>query len=318
MEDNKKVMLIGCGMVGMSYAYALLFEQIVDELVLVDVVKKKAEGEAMDLNHSLAFAPSSIYIHTGDYSDAKDADLIVIAAGVNQKEGESRLDLLSRNYNVFKSIISPVIDSGFNGIFLIATNPVDIMTMIVQKLSNFPSERVIGSGTTLDTARLRYLLGASYAVDPRNVHAYVIGEHGESEFVPWSQAHIATTSIEELEKNSKEPCKKEERKRIETEVRTSANKIIKSKKATYYGIGTALVRITKAIFSNENSVLTVSSNTSGAFDLDNVSLGLPRIIGRNGVVSLLPMSLKKEEEEKLRESASIVKDAFIKITKNDN
>lgn len=318
MKDNKKVMVVGCGMVGMSYAYALLFENIVDELVLVDVVKEKAIGEAMDLNHSLAFAPSTMKIHQGSYKDAKDADLVVISAGVSQKEGESRLSLLSRNYNVFKTIINPIMESGFDGIFLIATNPVDIMTMVVKELSGLPSKRVIGSGTTLDSARLRYLLGSRFSVDPRNVHAYIIGEHGESEFAPWSQAHIATISLNELRLNNNKLITNEELQEIENEVRTSAERIIECKKATYYGIGTALVRITKAIFSNENSILTVSSETNGLYDTENVALGLPRIVGRNGIVKTLPLPLLDEEKEKLIKSSRIIKSAFESIKSGDN
>ena len=229
MPDKRKVMLIGCGMVGMSYAYALLNQNIVDELVLVDVNKEKAIGEAMDLNHGLAFASSSMKIYAGDYSDAKDTDLIVIAAGVNQKPGESRIDLLSRNTAVFKSIIDPVVEAGFNGIFLIATNPVDIMSEITLKLSGFSPDKVIGSGTTLDSARLRYLVGEKLKVDPRNIHAYVIGEHGESEFVPWSQAHVSTVSLDELKAKHPERSEDLDMSEIEAEVRNSAQKIIAAK-----------------------------------------------------------------------------------------
>ena len=190
--DKRKVVIVGTGMVGMSYAYSLLNQSICDELVLIDVNKKRAEGEAMDLNHGLAFANSSMTIYAGEYSDCSDADIVVISAGVAQKPGETRLDLLKRNGEVFRSIIEPVTSSGFNGIFLVATNPADIMTRITCALSGFNPRRVLGSGTALDTARLRYLLGDYLKADPRNVHAYVMGEHGDSEFVPWSQALLAT------------------------------------------------------------------------------------------------------------------------------
>ena len=196
--DKRKVVIVGTGMVGMSYAYCLLNQSVCDELVLIDVNKVRAEGEAMDLNHGLAFANSNMTIYAGEYSDCTDADIVVICAGVAQKPGETRLDLLKRNTAVFRSIIDPVTSSGFNGIFLVATNPVDIMTRITCVLSGFNPRRVMGSGTALDTARLRYLLGGYLKADPRNVHAYVMGEHGDSEFVPWSQALLATKPIMDL------------------------------------------------------------------------------------------------------------------------
>lgn len=313
MPDTKKVMLIGCGMVGMSYAYALLNQNIVDELVLVDVNKEKAMGEAMDLNHGLAFAASSMKIYAGDYGDARDADLVVIAAGVNQQPGESRIDLLSRNTAVFRSIIEPVVDSGFDGIFLIATNPVDIMSQITLRLSGFSPDRVIGSGTTLDSARLRYLVGKKLSVDPRNIHAYVIGEHGESEFVPWSQAHVATVSLDELRLKHPEKSAELDMTEIESEVRNSAQKIIAAKKATYYGIGMALVRITRAIFSDEDSILTISSLVDGPYGIRETYLGLPCIVGRQGRVKLLELDLNDEETAKLRKSASIIREAYDSI-----
>ena len=196
--DKREVVIVGTGMVGMSYAYCLLNQSVCDELVLIDVNKKRAEGEAMDLNHGLAFANSSMTIYAGEYDDCSDADIVVICAGVAQKQGETRLDLLKRNAEVFRSIIEPVTSSGFNGLFLVATNPVDIMTRITCTLSGFNPRRVLGTGTALDTARLRYLLGDYLKADPRNVHAYVMGEHGDSEFVPWSQALLATKPILEL------------------------------------------------------------------------------------------------------------------------
>lgn len=196
--DNRKVVLIGTGMVGMSYAYALLNQNACDELVLIDLDKERARGEAMDLNHGLAFSSSHMRIYAGEYKDCENADIVVICAGVAQKPGESRLDLLTRNTEVFRSIIGPITESGFNGIFLVATNPVDIMTLITAKLSGFNPRRVLGTGTALDTARLRYMLGEYFNVDPRNMHAYVIGEHGDSEFVAWSQAMLATKPILDL------------------------------------------------------------------------------------------------------------------------
>ena len=220
-SESRKVVLIGAGMVGMSYAYALLNQNACDELVLIDLDQQRAMGEAMDLNHGLAFSPSNMKISAGDYSECKTADIVVISAGVAQKPGESRLNLLQRNTKVFQSIIDQVVSSGFHGIFLIATNPVDIMTHIACSLSGFEPHRVLGSGTALDTARLRYLLGEYYRVDPRNVHAYVIGEHGDSEFVPWSNAMIATKPILTICEESGSCCQ-EDMEKIAQEVREAA------------------------------------------------------------------------------------------------
>ncbi|MBD5160037.1 MAG: L-lactate dehydrogenase [Ruminococcus sp.] len=309
--DKRKVVLIGTGMVGMSFAYALVNQGgICNELVLIDVNKERANGEAMDLNHGLAFAKSNMRIYAGDYKDCKDADIVVIAAGVAQREGETRLDLLQRNTEVFRSIISPVVKSGFDGIFLVATNPVDIMTRVTYELSRFGASRVIGTGTSLDTARLRYLLGDYFTVDPKNIHAYVIGEHGDSEFVPFSQVMLATKSVTEILADEKNDYKIEDMQSIEEQVRTSAYKIIKAKRATYYGIGMAITRIIKAILGDENSVLTVSAKLCGEYDSKNVFIGVPCIIGRNGVKEIVELSLTEEEKEKFQQSKTILDDSF--------
>lgn len=309
--DRRKVVLIGTGMVGMSFAYALVNQGgICNELVLIDVNKERAMGEAMDLNHGLAFAKSNMKIYAGDYHDCKDADIIVIAAGVAQKEGETRLDLLQRNTEVFRSIITPVVKSGFDGIFLVATNPVDIMTRVTYELSRFGASRVIGTGTSLDTARLRYLLGDYFTVDPKNIHAYVIGEHGDSEFVPLSQVMLATKQVSEILDDSRNSYSADDMKKIEEQVRTAAYKIIEAKRATYYGIGMAITRIVKAILGDENSVLTVSAKLCGEYDSRNVFIGVPSIIGRNGVKEVLELSLTEDEMEKFRSSAAILDKSF--------
>ncbi len=308
--NNRKVVLVGTGMVGMSFAYAALNQSVCDELVLIDVNRNKAVGEAMDLNHGMAFAANSMKITAGEYADCADADIVVICAGVSQKPGESRLDLLKRNAAVFKSIVEPVVRSGFGGIFLVATNPVDIMTRVTYELSGFNSNRVLGSGTTLDTARLRYLLGEHFAVDPRNVHAYVIGEHGDSEFVPWSQAMVATKAVLELCQEQGGSCCMEELQKISVEVRDAAQKIIEAKNATYYGIGMSLVRIVRAILSNENSVLTVSARLRGEYGEKHAFVGVPCIVNRNGVDRLLELKLNEEEKEKFHRSCEILRENY--------
>ena len=238
---KNKIVLIGCGNVGMSYAYALLNQySYVDELILIDLDKERIEGEAMDLNHCLSYSPSKVSVRVGDYLDCKDARIVVIAAGAAQEVGETRMDLIHKNSKIFKSIVGNVMSSGFDGIFLVATNPLDVMTYLTLKYSGLDSNRVIGSGTTLDTARLRYLISNKINICPKDIEAYVIGEHGDSEFVAWSNANIALTGIDFF-------LNEEEKNNIEEEVRNSAYEIIKRKGATYYGIGMCLVRITSAI-----------------------------------------------------------------------
>ena len=307
---KRKVVIVGTGMVGMSYAYSLLNQSVCDELVLIDVNKARAEGEAMDLNHGLAFANSSMTIYSGEYEDCGDADIVVICAGVAQKPGETRLDLLKRNAEVFRSIIGPVVASGFNGIFLVATNPVDIMARITCELSGFNAGRVLGSGTALDTARLRYLVGDYLKTDPRNIHAYVMGEHGDSEFVPWSQALLATKPILEICQEDQSCVEQGKLEKIEEEVRTAAYKIIEAKRATYYGIVMALTRITKAILGDERSVLTVSAMLKGEYGQRDVYVGVPCIINKNGVQRILPLNLTEEELEKLAKSCDTLRESY--------
>ena len=300
---NNKVVLIGCGNVGMSYAYALLNQRTsVNELVLVDLDKNRIEGEVMDLNHCLAFAPSKINIKVGDYSDCNDATIVVIAAGANQAPGETRMDLINKNSKIFKSIVSSVIESGFNGIFVVATNPLDVMTYLTWKYSKFDSNRVIGTGTSLDTARLRYLVGDKLNVNPKNIHAYVIGEHGDSEFVPWSNANVGLQNIKHFLNNA-------ELEDICSEVKNAAYEIINRKGATCYGIGMCLVRITNAILSDENSILTVSS-----YDKDNdIYIGIPSIVNKEGISKRIYVELTNEEEVRLQNSVDIIKNAIKKI-----
>ncbi len=300
---NNKVVIIGCGNVGMSYIYAMLNQRTyVNEIVLIDLNKERIIGEVMDLNHCLAFAPSKINIKVGDYSDCKDAKIVCIAAGANQNPGETRMDLISKNSVIFKSIVENVMKYNFNGIFLVATNPLDVMTYLTYKYSKLKPNQVIGSGTSLDTSRLRYLISDKLKISPKNVHAYVIGEHGDSEFVPWSNANIGLQNI-------KDYLNLEQMKEIDTEVKNAAYKIIEKKGATYYGIGMCLVRITNAILGDENAILTVSN-----YDKENdIYIGLPAIINKNGVKNKIYIELNNEETNKLQNSINIIKDAINKI-----
>ena len=308
--DKRKVVLIGTGMVGMSYAYSMLNQNVCDELALIDIDKKRARGEAMDLNHGLPFAGSNMKIYAGEYQDCQDADIVAICAGVAQKPGETRLELLKRNREVFRSVIGPVTESGFNGIFLVATNPVDIMSQITYELSGFPPRRILGTGTTLDTARLRYLLGEHLKIDPRNIHAYVMGEHGDSEFVPWSQAMAATCPIKEVVDEEGERVSMSELSKIAENVKGAAYQIIEAKHATYYGIGMAMARITKAVFGDENSVLTVSAMLEGEYGQNGVFVGVPCIINKNGVQRVMQLNLDPEELKEFGQSCEILKSSI--------
>ena len=281
-----RVALIGTGFVGSSYAFALLNQGVTEELVLIDLNKEKSEGDAMDLNHGIAFAPTPTKIWYGDYKDCQDADIVVICAGANQKPGETRLDLVEKNTKIFKSIVDEVMGNGFDGIFLVATNPVDILTYATWKFSGLPKERVIGSGTILDTARFRYVLGDYFQVDARNVHAYIIGEHGDTELPVWSKADIGGKPILEL-MAKQEKYKEEDLNDLFVSVRDAAYHIIERKGATYYGIAMGLVRLTKAILQNENSILTVSAYLDGEYDSEDIYIGVPAIVNRNGIRDIL-------------------------------
>lgn len=297
---KQKVVIIGCGNVGMSYAYALLNQKTsVNELVLIDTNQERIIGEAMDLNHGLAFAPTKITIKAGNYNDCSDANIVCIAAGAKQASGETRMDLIDKNSKIFKSIVDNVIESGFDGIFLVATNPLDVMTYLTYKYSNFDSSRVIGTGTSLDTARLRYLISDKLAINPKNVHAYVIGEHGDSEFVPFSNASVGLQSIHDyLDDHVLDE--------ISSEVRNAAYEIINRKGATYYGIGMCLVRITNALLGDENTIITVS-----CYDKENdIYIGMPAILNKDGIKKVISLDLKDDEQEKLNHSIKCIKEAI--------
>lgn len=308
MEEKRKVVLVGTGFVGTSFAYALLNQGGVNELVLIDVNKEKAEGEALDLAHGLVYAPSRMEIRAGDYTECKDASIVVITAGIAQKPGQTRLELLQTNSNIVKSITKEVMASGFNGIFVIASNPVDIMTYIVQKESKMPTNRVIGSGTMLDTARLRYILGEKLDISPKNTHVYVMGEHGDSSFVPWNHCYIGCKKLLDIAREKKQTL--EDLDEIRKQVKDSAYEIIDKKKATYYGIGVALTRLVKAILNDEDSIMTVSTYLNGEYNEKDIYVGVPAIINRKGVREILELPFNKEEQDKLSNSCNILRKTF--------
>ena len=297
---NNKVVIIGCGNVGMSFCYALLNQRTyVNELVLVDINTKRVEGEVMDLNHCLAYSPSKLNIKLGNYNDCKDAKIVVIAAGANQNPGETRMDLIHKNSKIFKDIVEQVMNSGFDGIFLVATNPLDVMTYLTYKYSGLPHNKILGSGTTLDTARLKYLISEKVGVSPKDIHAYVMGEHGDSEFVPWSNANIALKRINYYLTN-------DEMNQIENDVRNSAYEIIERKGATYYGIGMCLVRIINAILGDENVILSVS-----AYDKENkIYISTPAIVNRNGIKEKIFVPFNEDETKKIINSINVIREAI--------
>ncbi|WP_102346113.1 L-lactate dehydrogenase [Bacillus sp. Marseille-P3661] len=301
-----RVVLVGTGFVGSSYAFAMLNQGVTEELVLIDLNKEKSEGDAMDLNHGLPFAPAPTKIWFGDYKDCRDADLVVLCAGLNQKPGETRLDLVEKNTKIFKNIVDEIMINDFNGIFLVATNPVDILTYVVWKHSGFPKERVIGSGTILDTARFRFLLGDYFNVDTRNVHAYIIGEHGDTELPVWSHAVIAGKTIADWNRMKKN-FNQSDLEELFINVRDAAYHIIKRKGATYYGIAMGLVRLTKAILENQNSVLTVSTYLDGEYGHKDIFIGVPAIVNRSGIREVVEIDLDEEEKKKFDHSVQVLK-----------
>ncbi len=291
-----KVIIVGCGNVGMSYAYTLVNQPSrVDELVLIDVNHDKALGEALDLSHALPFAPSKIRIKAGTYEDCNDADIICITAGANQNKGETRLDLVNKNTKIFKDIISNIKKTNFDGIYLIATNPVDVMSYVTYKLTGNAS-KVVGSGTTLDTARLKYLVGQHLNISPKNIHAYVMGEHGDSEMIPWSKATIGVRDIKDF-------LTREQMEELKTEVRDSAYDIISKKGNTSYGIGVCLATITNSILNNDNAILTLSTYNKE----NDVYISIPTIMSREGVRELIDVDFNKEELEQYNKSISVIK-----------
>lgn len=304
MIESRKLVLVGTGMVGMSMAYAMVNQGGINELVLIDVLKDKAEGEAMDLAHGIPCGPTEIDIKAGDYDECKDADIVVITAGINQKPGQTRLELAKTNAKIMKEITENVVKSGFNGIFVIASNPVDLMTYVVGKVSGFPRNKVIGSGTVLDTARLRYLIGKRLNVSSKNIHAYIMGEHGDSSFVPWSHSYVGCKKLADILKEKGETQKLLDE--IYTEVQQSAYEIIEKKRATYYGIGMGLTKLIKTILNNEKEILTVSTKLENEYGHDGIYIGVPAVIGKNGVQELLNLPLTAKEQEEFDHSCDVL------------
>lgn len=301
ITPGNKVVLVGAGSVGSSYAYSVMNQGLCDELIFVDLNADKANADVMDLNHGIAYGPSAMKIKLGTYEDCKDAAIVVICAGVAQKPGETRLDLINKNMEIFKSIVESIMESGFNGIFIVATNPVDVLAYATWKFSGLPKERVIGSGTILDSARLRYLLGVEFGIASSSVHAFVIGEHGDSELAVWSSANISGIPIAPKLSN-------ERKEELFVQVRDAAYKIIEAKGATYYGIATGLARITKAILRNEEVVLPVGSLLEGEYGHHDVYAGVPTVINRTGASRIIELQLDASEKEKFIKSVQTIKE----------
>ena len=311
MVEKRKVVIIGTGFVGMSTAYALLNQGGVNELVLIDVNKEKAIGEAMDLSDGVPCSPARMVIKAGGYEECKDANIVVITAGASQLPGQTRLDLLQTNAKIIKEVTQDTVNAGFNGIFIIASNPVDILTYIVQKTSQFPTNRVIGSGTVLDTARLRFLLGKHLNVSSKNIHAYIMGEHGDSSFVPWSKSYVGCKPLVDILEQRGELSDILEK--MHEQVRDEAYEIIARKKSTYYGIGIGLTKIIKAILNDEHEILTISTFLNGEYGKNDISMGVPAIVTNKGVQEILQLELTEEEKQKFDHSYEILNEMKNKI-----
>ena len=299
----RKVAIIGCGFVGAACGFSIMQSGLFSEMVLIDSDRAKAEGEALDISHGVPFA-KPIKIYAGGYDDINDASLIILTAGASQKEGETRLDLVKKNISIFKSIIPEIKNRNFKGVLLIVANPVDILTTVAVKFSGLPENRVLGSGTVLDTARLKYELGNHLNVDSRSVHAFIIGEHGDSEIAAWSSANVSGIPLNKFCEMRGHFNHKEAMHKIAESVKNSAYEIIKRKKATYFGVAMAVKRICEAIIRDEKSILPVSSMMHGEYGIDNISLSMPAIVGKDGIETHVPIQLNEEEILNLQNSAN--------------
>ena len=303
MVNVRKAAIIGCGFVGSSIAFSLMQQGLYSELVLIDTNREKAEGEAMDLSHGLPYA-ASMQIYAGTYDDAADCAMVILTAGANQRPGETRLDLIDKNVAILKNIIPELTRRLFQGILLVVSNPVDVLTYAAWKMSGLPARHVIGSGTVLDTARLKYLLGQYLGVDSRNVHAAIIGEHGDSELAVWSSANISSLDLAHFCQLRSKRDYQNELNRIYCEVRDSAYAIIQRKGATYYGIAMAVARIAQCIVKNESAMLPVSVVLDGEYGLKDLCLSIPAIVGQDGVEAVLEIPLAPKEKSALLSSAA--------------
>ena len=302
---KRKIMLVGTGFVGMSFAYSMLSEKGIDELVLVDVNEDKARGEQMDLNDGLVYADTKMKISAGTYADAADTNIVVLTAGAAQKPGQTRLDLVKINANITKGVCKALKENNFNGILVVANNPVDIMTYVAWKESGLPKNHVIGSGTVLDTARLRHALSERLGFADSNIHAYIMGEHGDSSFVPWIHSYIGCKNLlEYLDENN---ISLSELQEIYIDVRDKAYKIIELKRATYYGIGLALKRIVSCILNNERAILPVSSYQNGEYGKEGYFIGTPSVVGSNGVEQVICLHLNENDQQRFDHSFDTLK-----------
>ncbi|WP_165006897.1 MULTISPECIES: L-lactate dehydrogenase [unclassified Enterococcus] len=302
-KTSRKVVIVGTGFVGTSIAYAMINQGISNELVLIDVNQEKAEGEALDLLDGMAWGDENVAVWSGGYEECKDADLVVITAGINQKPGQSRLDLVKTNASIMRQIVKEIMGSGFDGVIVVASNPVDILTYIAWNESGLPTSRVIGTGTTLDTTRFRKEIALKLKVDPRSVHGYILGEHGDSEVAAWSHTTVGGKPILEIvEKDHR--IAQDELDVIADKVRNAAYEIIDRKKATYYGIGMSTARIVKAILNNEQAVLPVSAYLTGEYGEEDIFTGVPSIVDENGVREVVELSINEPEKEMFERSVS--------------
>ena len=309
MPEKNKVAVIGCGFVGSACAFTLMQHSLYSDMVLIDVDRSRAEGEAMDISHGLLFAkPMNIY--AGGYDDLADASMIIITAGANQKPGETRLDLVRKNTKILLSVLAEIEKRNYRGNILIVSNPVDILTRVAQRHSALPEERIFGSGTVLDTARLKYLLGEHLSVDSRSVHAFTIGEHGDSEIPVWSSANVSGVPLHDFCEMRGYYDHDNAMLEIGESVKNSAYAIIERKGATYYGIAMAVLRICEAVVRDEKSILPVSAALHGEFGIEGATLSVPAILGKNGVEKIVPISLSESELTRLRYSADMLKSVF--------
>ena len=311
-KNTHKVGLIGTGMVGASFAYALMQRGVADELVLIDADRARAEGEMMDLNHGLSFV-RQMRIIAGDYADLADADVIVISAGIGQRPGQTRLELLQTNAGIFRQIVPQITAVDSDGIVVVATNPVDILTYISAEAVGLDQARVLGSGTVLDTARLRYLLGQHYGVNSRSVHAYIVGEHGDSELPLWSLANIGGVPLSDFVGANGQGYDQAALDRIFDQTRNAAYEIIQRKKATYYAIGLGLLSIVEAILRDQHTVMTVSSPLAGEYGVNDISISMPTIVGRSGVEEVLTLPLSEAELAAFQASAQTLKERLSQL-----